>query len=291
MPPDTIWYFSDGKPGHDNQTRGLIQALQTHRALTICPVPLPKRWRWRLPNDLPAPTLLMGAGHATHLALLRAKQHWGGKTIVLMQPSLPKRWFDLCIIPAHDQPRPAANVLITQGVLNTVIPSPYPRNERGLILLGGISPHFTWDTAAVCQQITAILAAPPHWQWDLTTSRRTPREVLPQLPQHPRLHLHPYPQADSAWVAARLQQCHSVWVSPDSVSMVYEAVTAGAAVGLLALPGQRPTRVANGLKLLQQQHGITPFAAWEQGQALSPSPTPLFEAERCAHWIIQQWLP
>lgn len=288
--PCVIWRFSDGKPGHENQTQGLIHALQAYGPVAVYTIPLTAR-----PQDYaawPKPTLLIGTGHTTHWPLWRAQRTTEGKSIVLMKPSIPTLFFDLCIIPAHDQPRPSPRVLITQGVLNTIIPANQPRQTQGLILLGGLSRHFQWDNARIIPQIEAILAAEPKRAWELTTSRRTPPALLAQLPVHPRLHVTPYPQADSQWVRQRLQSCAAVWVSPDSVSMVYEALTAGAAVGLLRLmPSKiRPSRVIQGLKSLVQQQQLTPFEAWLRGQPLKPPVTPLFEADRCARWIVQQWL-
>ena len=117
--PHVVWRFSDGKAGHDNQSQGLAGALNRLRPVEIITLdPLPavmalsalgggQRALWR---NIPAPGIVLGAGHRTHLSLLAARRMRGGKAIVLMRPSLPLCLFDLCLIPAHDAPPARPNV-------------------------------------------------------------------------------------------------------------------------------------------------------------------------------------
>ena len=81
--------------------------------------------------------------------MLNARRVRGGKVVVLMKPSLPAAWFDLCVIPAHDRPRRADNILVTRGVLNRVRHDGCKDARAGLILVGGPSAHVTWSGAAV----------------------------------------------------------------------------------------------------------------------------------------------
>jgi uncharacterized protein len=175
--PLVVWRFNDGKAGHDNQTRGLAEALarlrlvETHTLDPLPPAAALKGWLLgRLPSwrNLPAPDLLMGAGHRTHFSLLAARRSRGGRVVVLMRPSLPLGLFDLCLIPEHDAPPTRSNVLATRGALNRVQPSATLESDRGLLLIGGPSAHFGWDDAALRQAIMAIVAADPSMQWTLT---------------------------------------------------------------------------------------------------------------------------
>ena len=81
----------------------------------------------------------LGFGHATHLHLLAAQRAYGGKTIVLMQPSLPAKLFDLCLIPEHDQYQGNAEYLQTRGVLNPIQPEGEHASNQALIMIGGPS--------------------------------------------------------------------------------------------------------------------------------------------------------
>ncbi len=127
--PLIVWCFTDGKPGHDNQSRGLLAALRERVVVddfTIhiadCRAGLMSCLTGRavFGRELPAPDLIIGAGHATHLPMLNARRVHGGRVVVLMKPTLPAAWFDLCVIPAHDRSRRAENILVTRGVLNRI---------------------------------------------------------------------------------------------------------------------------------------------------------------------------
>lgn len=298
MCPLVVWRFSDGKAGHDNQSGGLTKALARLRSVEIVTPQLlppvaallalassaPTAWR-----TLPAPDLLVGAGHGTHLSLLAARRRRGGRAVVLMQPSLPLGLFDLCLIPEHDSPPARPNVLATCGALNRIQPSDALESKQGLLLIGGSSAHFGWNDTGLCEQIAAVLATDPAMHWTLTTSRRTPADFLERLSPSERMEVVPVEATGPDWLPAQLARAGQVWVSADSVSMVYEALTAGAAVGVLEVPHKRSSRISRGLDKLAGEGWITPFADWQRHPRLN-RPTHTFnEAERCARWIAARW--
>lgn len=300
MKPLILWRFSDGKAGHDNQSRGLAEALarlQPVERVTLNPLPpltaLSGFLRGYLPiwNQQPAPDLLIGAGHRTHLSMLAARRARGGKAVVLMRPSLPLRLFDLCLIPEHDAPPPRSNVRVTRGALNRVLPSTTLQIDQGLLLIGGPSAHFSWNDAAICQQIAAIAAADPAVAWTLTTSRRTPPSFLEALTgiSSSGLTIVPVTQTGPEWLPAQLARAGQVWVTADSVSMIYEALTAGAKVGVLAAPQLRPSRISRGLDRLVSDGWLTLFADWQRSLRLQRPSGTFNEAEHCARWIVERW--
>ena len=300
MIPLVVWRLSDGKAGHDSQSRGLAEALarlQPVEMVTLSPLPpltalnsllcgYQPAW-----SQQPAPDLLLGAGHHTHLSLLAARRARGGKAVVLMRPSLPLRLFDLCLIPEHDAPPTCPNVLATRGALNRILPSATLESDRGLLLIGGPSAHFAWNDAKVCQQIAAITAADPAIHWTLTTSRRTPSSFLKALlgVSGAELTVVPVAQTSKDWLPTQLARAGQVWVTADSVSMVYEALTSGAAVGVLEVPQQRANRISRGLERLTEEGWVTLFTDWRRDRQLHLLTQPFNEAERCARWIVERW--
>ena len=295
--PLAVWIVSDGKPGHVNQSLGLAEALARATPTTIHLIPALPTWRaWlalllkRLPgNPLPAPDLIVGAGHATHVSMLAARRARGGRSVVLMKPSLPRRAFDLCIVPQHDGITADANTLVTEGALNRIRPAPARNADQGLLLIGGTSPHFEWDSDAVQVQIKSILARTPETRWTLTTSRRTPADFLAQLPPHPNLTCVPHTATSPDWLPEQLARSGTVWVTPDSASMVFEALSVGAEVGVFDLPVNPRSRVGRAIAHLADAQRITRFASWCASGLLHPNPHPLAEADRCAEWILE-WL-
>ena len=95
-PARIVWRFSDGKPGHDNQSLGLVDALQqrTRRETYDIPVRPGAGLDWmfgRFPAGslLPDPWLIIGAGHSTHLPLLAARRARGAGSGIRRPP---RRW-------------------------------------------------------------------------------------------------------------------------------------------------------------------------------------------------------
>lgn len=294
-----IWRLLDGKPGHENQTLGLVNALADLLPVAVHELRVSGGWRawlaWsfgRCPRAraLPDPDLIIGAGHATHVTMLACRRARGGRAVVLMRPSLPHHLFDLCVIPAHDGVAESAHVLVSHGVLNPLRPSTDKAPDRGLILVGGPSSHYGWDAAGLCAQIASITARDAR-RWTVATSRRTPAATLAALRALDGDGLDVVASTDTApgWLAEQLAPAAVVWVTEDSVSMLYEALTAGAACGILPVPHLGASRVSAGVQALQDDGIVGSFADWQNGQPLTPPPTPFNEATRCARWIRQRW--
>ena len=293
-----IWRFTDGKPGHEKQTLGLARALLKLRPGKCIDLPAPRRSaairQWILAhfpsgNDLPAPDILLGAGHATHFALLAARRAYGGKAVVLMKPSLPLSWFDLCVIPEHDDPPLRDNVVITRGALNCVIPSEKHAPSLGLILVGGPSPHFQWNTDSVQAQIRDLVRHHANLRWRLTTSRRTPADFLDALAA-PDIECIPSDSTEAGWLESQLEKARVAWVTPDSVSMVYESLTAGCHVGLFDLKAIAGSRVAKGILGLQANGHLVSTSTLSTSLGSNQGLPHFNEAERCAEIIEKRWL-
>ena len=288
-----ICFVTDDKPGHRHQLEGLQQALTSRVDLRAEWVhtsgPLHNVRLALTAQAEPPPHLIIACGHRTHLVALALKRRFRARLVVLMRPSLPLRWFDLCVLPEHDRAPQADNILRTRGVLNKVTPAQAGDPNQGLILLGGPSRHHNWNTASMVTQLLRLKAALPAVQWMLTSSRRTPADCATALA--PLLDAGfifiPAAQTPGGWLEEQLHQRGRVWVSEDSVSMVYESLSAGAQVGLLEVPRQGPSRVAAGVdRLLAEQRLSTLDHLVEQGDML-PAREPLQEAERVAKYIIK----
>ncbi len=295
--------LGDGKPGHENQALGLTEALIRLRPCEVHKISLSgKRGPFarlaaarRAAAGLPGPAMIIAAGHATHLALLWLARKHRVPSVVLMRPSLPARWFDLCIAPAHDfdQPPAAPNILTTMGALNLVTASPAASRHGGLILVGGPSATHGWDGDQMLDALAAVADANPAGPWTLTDSRRTPAGFLDRIRERlPHVAVFRHQETTRDWLPACLAKAADVWVTEDSVSMVYEALSSGARVGLLPVPRkQHDTRVLRGLKRLIDGGWITPYTQWRETRTLAVPPEPLQEATRCAGEIVRLFFP
>ena len=73
--------------------------------------------------------------------------------------------------------------------------------------------------------------------------------------------------------------------------MLYEALTSGAAVGVLGLPRlQRRGRVVKGLDSLVASGMVTPYRKWLLRKQLVQPNDQFNEAGRCADWLMEKWL-
>lgn len=290
-----IWRLVDGKPGHDRQSAGLVAALGER--IAINPITIDVRharvglWHYaraRVPfgTRAPSPALIIGAGRTCQWPLLAARHARGGKAVYLMKPAWPLWCFDFCVIPDHDEPPRRANVCVSEGVLNDLSRAD-PDADSGLILLGGPSSHFGWDERGVLRQIHTIIDAFPDQHWLVTDSRRTPattRQAL-AVPANRNVEFISADTLGSDELRERMRRAEMIWVSADSVSMIYEALTTGASVGLIDVPPARSSRISHIGEQLAARERVTRFSDWQAGAMLGAHP-PLDEARRCAAVLL-----
>lgn len=293
--PLPIWRLSDGRRGHDNQSLGLIEALQRRVAVHCTQVAVSGAIAGAL-DALAArgrrrPSLVIGAGHATHLALIAAARRYRARSVVLMNPSLPRRLFDLCIVPRHDAVRGGGNVLLSLGALNRMQAATAPRDAReALVLLGGPSRHHAWDDAAMLEQIRALAVAAPDLRWVAAGSPRTPVSMLAALARLPGWTVVRFEDTSPQWLPERLARAGVVWVSEDSVSMAYEAVSSGAPTGILEVPARGGhSRVQAATRALLDAGLAIGIAEWRAGAQPRTPQRPLQEADRCARVLLERW--
>ncbi len=247
-----IWTLSDGKPGHANQTEGLTQALAQYRHIKLVNRPILSRFNVLLMLILnkcgklvqSPPDLIIATGHRTHLSLLAYKHCYGGRIVTMMSPSLPLSWFDLCLIPRHDKPKERDNVIETIGAINRILPSHQQIPNSALIMLGGPSKHFNWDENDVLTQMDTLMVNHDDVQWTMASSRRTPKDFINKVRKRfPAVDFVLAEETSAEWLPKQMQESEQIWVTEDSVSMVYEALTAGAKTGIIRLPVTKHTRV------------------------------------------------
>lgn len=293
-----VWRFQDGKAGHRNQVFGLTEALARLTRCELVDVVLSdhqKGLRSLWPGNqsplqtLPNPDLIVGAGHGTHFPMLMARRRFGGRVVVLMKPSLPLRFFDYCFVPAADGLAERNNVVCTTGALNRVVPSSTLDPRKGLILLGGPSDHFAWSTDCVLKQVHEVIEKSPGIEWTLATSRRTPRDLVAKWSAETRRGLLvPAEETGPHWLPEQFQSAGTVWVTADSVSMLYEAITAGGKVGLIELQTRKNSRVARGVESLIVKRHVQPLSEWRNVGFDGLNGLQLEEAKRCAVLLLNR---
>ncbi|MBQ1960844.1 MAG: mitochondrial fission ELM1 family protein, partial [Akkermansia sp.] len=186
------------------------------------------------------------------------------------------------------------HIFQTVGAINSIRPVEGVEKKETLILVGGPSKEFIWDSEFVLTQLTTLARRTTN-PMVLTTSRRTPQDFAADVANAcPSMKVEPVETTGPNWVADHLATAKEVWVTQDSVSMVYEALSSGAPVGILELPrknrdAQKCSRVVRGLSMLIEDGSACTFTEWAKEGIIPRSKSILNEAGRAADYILQKF--
>ncbi|WP_444915357.1 ELM1/GtrOC1 family putative glycosyltransferase [Microbulbifer sp. TRSA007] len=255
----TIWRFLDGNRAHEKQSAALIEGMRRSyigevQVFDISPEYTASRILLKAGGELevlPAPDFLVGTGRRSRLPMLSARCRFGGRAVAINRPLLPYSWFDFAVVPEHDRPPPLPNVIVSQGALTEPLESDVLQPGRGLILLGGPSKHYSWDTLSIREQVEKLLAQPLNWC--ISDSRRTPAGTMEQL-ERSGVELVDWRSCPTGWLQKQLSEAETIWVTEDSISMLFESLQSRAQVGVIRVPSRSKSNKVRSavLRLLDQ---------------------------------------
>ena len=257
-----IWRFIDGKAGHDKQSLGLVESLKNQTKCRVFDFNIQSQTNpilniifksYKLPEGITKPDIAIGAGHKTHLHLLAIKRCFNAKIVVIMKPSIPLIFFDLCIIPKHDGIKNGPNIINIQSSLVKFNSNLKKKENTGLILIGGPSKHYFWDSKTVLEEICKISKKFKFRKLLLSTSRRTPFDFLDQLNELniPDIKVYEYSKIKSDWLDKHINKVKNIWVTNDSYSMVTEALASGADVDIIDLKVKQDSKLSKEMKVIK----------------------------------------
>ena len=304
----------DGRPGHEKQTLGIIDALKKFVPVDITLVHVERASvlksicqtiRLFLPvsgashPDLAQTDLLIGTGTQTHLPLLLLKKRRSIPVCTCMNPAvyLRKR-FDLCFVPAHDGTGEVDNnIFNTFGAPNNCTNIGQHKEDCGLILLGGEDPKsHKWENTAIVRQVQGITESADDKRWTISSSPRTPSVTIEKIKELSAAQSHvtffDYRDTKPGWIEAQYNKNAEVWVTSDSISMVYEALTAGCKVGIIPMQWRsQNSKFKRNEDVLLKEKLVISYTSLGQTNATWDKSTELNEAQRCAEQIIKRWWP
>jgi len=290
-----IWLIMDGKRGHEKQSEFLAQALQNLVDIEITKKDgmflkpfISKFLRLFNFNSIKKPDLIIGTGHATHLYMIFSKILNGGRTVVIMKPSLPHSWFDLCLIPKHDGILEKPGIFLTNGSINNIENEKKHNKSKGLIVLGGKSKHFNWDNQVVILQIINIINQHPKIQFKIATSRRTPKDFVQYLDDSLKKNIpvYEYENVKKNWFMEEAKLSKYAWVTEDSISMIYELIASGSNITPIRLENKYDSKISIEISRLIND-GI--ISAYDGKRKKTKNLSINNEAKRCANFILNKW--
>jgi len=307
-----IVLFKDGRPGHEKQSNGILKALGHYVEIDVQEVSVGQRGflgdffdhcRLFLNPALPAavdkkPDLLIGTGSHTHVPILSCKSTRGGYAVTCMAPAAHLRSrFDLCFVPLHDRIAARQNIVETIGPPNIAENKNTHDLQRSLILIGGKdeSSH-RWDSQEVVCHIRDLLNFSSDQSWTIATSPRTPIEtdrlLLSLAKERPTVRYVPFHESEPGWIEDQYAINKSVWVTGDSVSMVYEALTAGCNVGIIPVKWRKKTnKFLYSLNYLIEHNNVLTLDQYLKGASYPVEKRDFNESKRCAIELLRRWWP
>lgn len=242
------------------------------------------------------PKIIVAAGTRAGLySFCLARMLWAS-TVQAMTHSVLKTVFTLNVVPAHDRPKPADNIVIVTTAPNPYLPEVALEAAAAFLTAENLDPTATcWslliggppagageeavDLETMIAEVSGVLrrAKEAGAHLLISTSRRTPPRLADSLrlltENSSTVAFFQDFRTDSRRTAgALLGAANQVFLTPDSISMVSEALWAGRGVTLLPL------------KRTPQSAPILPDG--KHARFL----TPLLESG-AVHWIAPSWEP
>lgn len=291
-----IWVLDDPRAGTAAQAIGIAERLdQPFRRI-------PLAWTWKshvaalAPHgslmgvaeaagfeapEHEAPTMVISAGRRSAPVALWLKARYGCRLVHCMSPGLSglfrREAFDLLVIPAHDRPVAAANVMPVLGAPHRVSPLSLHRAElawgerlshlpkpRVALLVGGPvrAVGMPTELAFALGRTVAQLAINMGGTVMATSSRRTGQDAADALADGlgPAMHvLYRWGEPDENPYMGYLATADVIVVTADSVSMISEACATPSPV-YVALPELAGPRHRALVESLAQAGQVRPFA-------------------------------
>jgi len=151
-----------------------------------------------------------------------------------------------------------------------------------------------WDSDKICGYIEQIVSASLDLNWTISSSPRTPREMDAKISRfaagREKVSFFPFADTPKGWVEKRYDRSGIVWVTADSLSMVYEALTAGCTTGIIPVEWkQTVNKFASSEQYLYDHKIAISYDNWKQNKDQIQSGNGLNESDRCAREILRRW--
>lgn len=303
----------DGRPGHEKQTRGIISNLKQsidvevteidtskHKLIdrykNYCLLLVPQRLQIQQ-KDIQA-DIAIGTGSRTHAILLLLRRRYNIPVYTCMTPPFVIRsCFTCCFVPEHDSTPRRSNIFYTLGAPNCSVDKQQHDPEQGLVLLGGIdTASHIWNDEQIADMVRMVIEKSANIHWTISSSPRTPDKTIVKIGQitkrHDNVEFFHYKDTPAGWIERQYEKCKTVWVTSDSISMLYEALSAGCNVNIFPMQWKRnSSKFKKNEDILLNKRRVRSYQEWLEGGYGTTYNEHLNEAQRCADQILRTCRP
>ncbi len=257
----TALILSDGKPGHENQSKALAEGLGLSFKLLPCVYPKKVKKTLSLLCDrlgmmpdltgvLPEakalieaerPAVIIGAGSNTFYSLKLLRKRFNIPCVAILTPrGYSLKGFDAILAPAFDNPPQRENVIAIPTNLTPAQPEFYreqteaflarytPKKPRAVgVIIGGKNPIADVEPQWLKAQLEQLFAATPDCEHWVTTSRRTSPEADAVIDTFPFDYSLIFSRERFNPIPAFVTKCERLFVTAESTGMLSEAVAVG----------------------------------------------------------------
>jgi mitochondrial fission protein ELM1 len=251
-----ILIVSDGKPGHENQSRALCAGLGASCEVTRVAFPSrlakaatyawdhlgfrSRRWFDVTPFE-GSFDAVVGTGSGAFFAAHVLARKLQVPVAAVLYPRGYRLDFDCIVAPTFDAPPPLPQVVPVPVNLTNTDAAFYeqgvvafrarhtPQRPAVGVILGGPNPFARMEVDDMARQLDRVFAATEGCERWVTTSRRTPAAVEDLVDRLPFDFKVIYSRNQFNPIPAFVMLCDTLFVSSDSTGMLSEAVTRGTA--------------------------------------------------------------
>jgi len=302
----------DGSPGHEKQTEGIIRALEKYVPVEITYLKIKKSflsdsiswlkafvglcWKSGKTENV---DFVIGTGTHTHPHVIRIGNAGGAKKILCMSPaSFLTKVFDLCFVPTHDRINPGKNIFLTMGPPNISENKNMHKKDKGLVLIGGQDDKsHVWDSDKILGYIKEIVSSNTgNMNWTISSSPRTPVEMENKIDRFvagmEKVSFFRFSDTKKGWVENQYDASCIAWVTADSMSMIYEALTAGCTTCIIPMEWkQKENKFSFSEQDLYENQLALPYDKWILKREYFEYGKSINESDKCAREILRRWCP
>ena len=278
---------TDGKAGHENQSKALCLALgyeydciqthyptRIHKALSyLCDrLGLRINWLFTLESaDAPYAAVVCTGSNTFYPGKLTAHRR-GIPVIAILYPRGYRLNFDCILAPTFDRPplHPAilpipVNLTATTDAFYTTGVAAFhtrhqPKKPAVALIIGGPNGFASMSVEVMRHEINRLFVVTAGYERWVTTSRRTPPDIEAMIECYPFDYTLLYSRDRFNPVPAFVALCEKIFVTADSTGMISEAVTHGKAqVEVLMNLKRRTSKFARFIHQLEDQKSVHIF--------------------------------